>query len=222
MFKGLLIIMLIMFHNPANTQTHGGFEQYYYSGNKGASTIVPRVYYQSKKNWYGEVRYNYEEVATFSFNAGKTFSNDGNISYSITPTVGVVAGRLNGASMGMNTEVDYKNLFFSSESQYTFSAQSKYADFLFNWSELCYQATSHIYTGLALQLTHLYKTANTWEPGVMIAFSFNKFTFPLYAFSPANSKRYFVLGINWEWQRSKSESRKIEVPLVTKSGEPGI
>ena len=56
----------------------------------------------------------------------------------------------------------------------------------------------------------------------MIAFSFNKFTFPLYAFSPVNNKRYFVLGINWEWQRSKSETPKYEVPLVTKSGEPGI
>jgi hypothetical protein len=221
MSKGLLIIMLVMFYNKAVTQTHGGFEQLYYSGNKGTSTIVPRVYYQNKKNWYAEVRYNYEEAETFSFNAGKTFSKDGKISYSVTPIAGAVAGKLNGALLGVNSEVEYNKLFFSSESQYTFSSRSRYADFLFNWSELGYQATSRIYTGLALQLTRFYKMTNVWEPGIMVGFSFDKFTFPLYTFSPLTNKRYFVLGINWEWQRQKNNNKKYEIPLLAKAGGPG-
>lgn len=189
----------------ANTQTHAGVEQLYYSGNRSTSTIVPRIYYQTKKNWYAEVRYNNEESNTFSFNAGKTFSKDGLVSYSVTPVVGAAAGKLNGALVGINAEVGYKNLFFSSEYQNTFSLESRQSNFLFNWSELGYQATRGIYTGLALQLTREYKTTNVWEPGVMVGFSLKQFTFPLYAFNPINDKRYFVLGINWEWQRLKTE-----------------
>ena len=212
--------MLVMLYNKANTQSHGGFEQYYYSGNRGTSSIVPKVYYQSKNNWYGEVRYNYEELETFSVNIGKTFSKEGMISYSVTPIAGAMAGKLNGGSVGVNSELNYRNLFFSSESEYIFSTEGRNANFLFNWSELGYQVTGRIYTGLALQLTHVYKTANIWEPGIMVGFSFNKFTFPLYAFSPLTNKKYFVLGINWKWQHSKSESRS--TLLLTKAGEPAI
>jgi len=210
-----------MSFNKVNSQTHGGVEQYYYSGTHGTSAIVPRVYYQNKKNWYAEVRYNYDEIGTLSVNVGKAFSKKGAVSYTITPLAGVVAGRLNGGSLGVNAEAEYKNLFFSSESQYTFSSGSRYENFLFNWSELGYQVTSRIYTGLALQMTRAYKTANLFEPGIMAGFSFDKFTFPLYAFSPLTNKRYFVLGINWEWQRLKGEGRKLEAPLLTKAGEPG-
>jgi hypothetical protein len=211
-----------MLYSKANAQTHGGFEQYYYPGNKGTSTIVPRVYYQTKKKWYAEARYNYDESQTFAFNAGKTFSTTGRVSYSVTPVAGVVTGKLNGASLGVNSEIEYEKLFFSSESQYTFSSVGRNGDFLFNWSELGYQVTSKFYTGLALQLTRVYRTTNVWEPGVMTGFSFDKFTFPLYMFSPLNSKRYFVLGINWEWQHLKSDNKKIETPVLAKGGGAGI
>lgn len=207
----------MMAYGKAHSQTHCGIEQYYYSGNQGGSTIVPRVYYQNKKNWYAEVRYNYDELETFSFNAGKTFSKDGLISYSVTPLVGAVAGKFNGALLGMNAELNYKNLFFSSESQSTFSSENKQANFSSNWSELGYQATSNIYTGLALQLTRLYQTENAWEPGVMLGFSFNKFTFPVYAFNPLTDKKYFVVGINWQWQHSRRESTN--TPLLAKTEE---
>ncbi len=43
-------------------QQHAGFEQYYYTG-AGTSVIVPKLYYQNRRNWFGEVRYNYEELA---------------------------------------------------------------------------------------------------------------------------------------------------------------
>ena len=180
-----------MLYNIAISQTHGGIEQYYYAGDKGISTIVPKVYFQNKKKWYGEVRYNYDELETISFNVGKTFSKENILSYKITPIAGVMAGKLSGTSLGLNVELEYKKIFFSAESQYAFSADARNADFFFNWSELGYQVTNNIYTGLALQLTHLYKIRSTWEPGVLAGFSLNKWTFPLYIFNPISNNRYF-------------------------------
>ena len=207
MRKSFLMITFIIIYNMAQSQEHGGFEQYYYTGTD-VSTIVPRIYYTSPHNWYGEVRYNYEELQTVSFNAGKMFSVEKSLSYTITPFAGIVLGRLNGGTLGTNINIEYKSLFFSSESQYTFSVEKRRENFFFNWSELGYQLTGLVYTGLALQLTHPYEIKNNWEPGVMMGLTYKNWTFPLYAFNPAGNNRNFVLGINWEWKNGKSENIK--------------
>ncbi len=183
----------------ANCQEHGSFEQYYYARAGAASVIVPKISYQNRHNWFGEVRYNYEELQTISFNAGKMFSNSKTFSYSLAPYAGLVLGRLNGGSLGSKIDLGFKGLFFSSESQYTFSVNDKTENFFFMWSELGYQLTHLVYSGIALQLTHPFEIKNNWEPGVMVGFTYKSWTFPLYAFSPTNNNRNYVLGINWEW-----------------------
>lgn len=195
-------MILVMLHPIAYTQVHGGIEQYYYYSGSGPSTIVPRAYYQSTKNWYAEVRYNYEELETFSVNGGRTFSKEGRISYSVTPVAGLVFGRINGGSIGSNINAEYRDLFFSSELQYTFSIEDRAADFFFNWSELGYQVTGLVYAGFALQFTHPYETSNSLEPGVMVGFTFKNWSFPVYLFNPGSNNRNFVLGINWEWKHA--------------------
>lgn len=188
-----------------NCQEQVGFEQYYYTG-AGASVIVPRVYYQNRHNWFGEVRYNYEELQTVSFNAGKMFSNKKSLSYTFTPYAGLVLGRMNGGTIGSNINLEYSSLFFSSESQYTFSVNERAENFFFNWSELGYQITGLVYSGIALQLTHPFEIKNNWEPGIMLGFTYKSWTFPLYAFNPTNNKRNYVLGINWEWDHKNHKT----------------
>ena len=202
MRNSLLMITFIMPYSTVTSQVHGGFEQYYYTG-AGESVIVPKVYYESRQHWYGEVRYNYEESQTISFNAGKVFSNNKIFSYSITPFAGIVMGRLNGGTLGSNVKMEYNNFFFSSESQYTFSIEKSTENFFFNWSESGYQFTRLVYAGLALQLTHPYEIKNNWQPGVMMGLMYKSWTFPVYAFNPGSNHRSFVLGINWEWKYMK-------------------
>ncbi len=115
-----MILSFVLLNNIGFPQVHGGVQQYYYAGD-GPSSIVPKVYYQSRKNWYGEVRYNYEASQTISMNAGKMFSKKNEVSYSVTPVAGIVLGQLNGINTGANIDMDYKELFFSTEVEYTFS-----------------------------------------------------------------------------------------------------
>lgn len=197
------MITLIMSYNVVKCQSYGGFEQYYYTG-PGVSTIVPKVYYETSHHWYGEVRYNYEELQTVSFNAGKTFSQKKLLSYSFTPFAGIVLGRLTGGTIGLNLKMDYKSWFFSSESQYTFSHERRVEDFFFNWSECGYELSDFMYTGVALQLTHPFELKNNWQPGVMIGLTYRSWTLPVYAFNPAGNNPIFVVGINWEWKYAKA------------------
>jgi hypothetical protein len=133
MRSNILMITFMMIYNIVKSQVHGGFEQYYYTG-AGLPTIVPKAYYESPHHWYGEVRYNYEELQTVSFNAGKIFSNKKLLSYSITPFAGIVLGRLNGGTLGSNIKMEYKSLFFSAESQYTFSVEKRTENLFFKLS----------------------------------------------------------------------------------------
>ena len=199
------MILFIILPVAGNCQEHASLEQYYYTG-RGTSVIVPRVYYQNRNNWFGEVRYNYEELQTVSFNAGKMFSNKKAFSYSLTPYAGIVLGRMNGGTLGSNINIEYRNLFFSSESQYTFSVNERAENFIFNWSELGYQFTGLVYSGIALQLTHPFETKNNWEPGFMLGFTYKNWTFPFYAFNPTNNNRNYVLGINWEWDYENNKT----------------
>jgi hypothetical protein len=208
MHSSIIIILSVLMYGSARSQEKGGLEQYYYAG-VGNSSVVPKMYYQSTNNWHGEIRYNYEELQSISFNAGKEFSLYKRLGLTVTPMGGIVLGKLNGGSIGSNINLDYKKVFVSLESQFTFSVEKKSQNFFFNWSESGYQFSDLVYAGIALQVTHLYETKNSWQPGLMVGFCYKSWTFPLYAFDPVNNRRNYVVGINWEWAKEKSASKNL-------------
>ena len=208
MRSGIIIIMFVMICNNASSQQKGGMEQYYYTG-VGNSSVVPKLYYQSTNNWHGEVRYNYEELQTMSLNAGKEISLYKHLGLTVTPMGGIVLGKLNGGNIGSNLNLDYKKVFVSLESQFTFSMEKKSQNFFFNWSESGYQFSDLMYAGIALQVTHPYEIKNNWQPGLMVGFCYKNWTFPLYAFEPLNVNRNYVVGIHWEWVKEKSPGKSL-------------
>lgn len=171
-------------------------------------TFVPIVSFESPDKWYAEARYNYEELETVSFYVGKAFTgrisilsdirephgSKDKLSYSVTPLLGGVAGKYKGVSGGMNAVVEYRHIFFSTQSQYTI-AYYESGDFFFAWSELGYQPWSWLFVGVTTQHTYLYQSANLMvEPGGVIGFTIGQWNFPLYVFSPASDHHYFVIG----------------------------
>lgn len=189
-------------------QQRTGVEEFFYIGHDRPSTVVPRVWYQDNKGWYGEARLNYEEEQTVSLYGGKIFSRRDVVSFSFMPVAGLVWGQLKGGSLGANLTFDYRCFSFSSASQYTFSQQDPRSDFFFAWSELGAQVTESIYTGLALQQTRNFGEAVHWDPGLEIGFLIRGWTFPVYIFDPMGNNRHFVLGVTREWSRQQRPLRK--------------
>ncbi len=200
-----IMILLGLWHN-VTAQQHLGLEQYYYMGRYKTFNIVPVVYYQTDNNWYAEGRYNYEAINTLSLYAGKTFEKKDAFSYSGSPIVGVVLGQMNGGSAGINLEMDYKRFFFNTQSQFTFSVQQLRNNFFYSWSDLTYRFSESFSAGISLQQTKLYQINGAFERGFLIKPGFKSWTFPLYIFSPETNERYFVLGINYEWQKSSAKN----------------
>lgn len=200
------------------SQSTLSFEQYSFIGTGQPGLLAPVAHYESPHKWYAEARYNYEDVQTVSLYAGRTFAATNNFSWSLTPMIGGMAGKLNGGSVGLHAGCSYGKFNFSSESQYSVAASTRYDNFFYNWSELWYQPADWMYTGFALQHTRLYAASSLIDPGIMLGFSYHKWSFPLYSFNMFSERRYFVLGINWEWKHAGNRQKKPASLLYSSAG----
>jgi hypothetical protein len=198
----LLFTGTILLHFPAYTQWTGKAEAYKYIGTGVEGSLQPLVHIQTPGNWYGEMRYNYEEARTLSFYAGKTFAGGKSATYTITPIAGYSTGIFTGLSLAVNTDVEWKRFYFSAQSQYSISTETKDDNFLFSWSELGYSISDHFFTGFSLQYTRT--TGQTYlEPGIVTGLSFNNVEIPIYLFKPFQPGRYVVLGLSYEFTLGK-------------------
>ncbi len=208
MHKAYTILFFLAFFCDANAQQKLMLEQYSFIGGGATSMLAPVAHYETKHKWYAEARYNYEDINTFSLYAGRTFSAQRIFSWSLTPMIGGMAGKMKGGSFGLNSECSFKKFGFSSQAQYSLSAETEYDNFFYNWSELYYQPFDWVYTGIAVQHTRMYATNALVDPGVLLGFSYNQWSFPMYSFKPFAAERYFVVGINWEWNHTKTKPIK--------------
>jgi len=203
MSKLAFILVIQLLAGRLAGQSSAGYEQYNYLGQNRRNTVVPMIHFRDLKAWYAELRYNYEERETWSLNGGKQFSFGRELTMDLTPMVGMVFGLLSGASLGCNTELNYRHFFFSSQMQYTYAMPNRALSYLFNWSEAGIKPLSWLYAGVSIQHTQVYRTGALLEKGVMIGFVNRNFSFPVYYFSPFTAKQYWVAGILWEWKQKK-------------------
>jgi hypothetical protein len=203
----ILSIFMLATCACVHSQSKWMFENYNYIKQPGAASFVPMLHFETKNNWYGELRYNYEDVRTMSLLGGRTISGGKSISYTLTPMLGISAGQFTGITTAINVDAEWKNFYLSLESQFSKTLKKDRANFFFNWSELGYSISDHLFAGLALQYT-LEQDAVYTEPGFLAGFSFGNVSVPFYVFSPFRSDRYFVLGVNVEYSLKKKKNKK--------------
>src|SRR5687767_3853184 len=86
-----ILAILCMMSNPGSGQGKGGVENYNFLRQGESYIWMPVLHYQAKKGFYSELRYNYEELKTFSIFGGKTFTAANKV-IEITPMIGFSAG----------------------------------------------------------------------------------------------------------------------------------
>lgn len=200
----ITISCCILLSTNLAAQSKLGIENYYYPGTPGSNGVVPVVHFETNHAWRAELRYNYEDAATISLYAGKTFSSGKSLEWSISPMIGFSTGVFTGVSLATNIEAEWKNLYLSSQNQYSKSTKTGCDNFLFSWSEAGYNFSEAIFAGVAIQYTRS-AGHNNLEPGFVGGFSIGNMTVPLYAFSPFGSGRYFVAGVIYECHFKKKK-----------------
>jgi hypothetical protein len=211
----IFILTVLVFKNPSYGQAKANVEQYHYVGKGMPYVYMPVANFTTSGNWYAEARYNYDDLETFSMYVGKSFSGDKRLTYSLTPIVGAAMGRFNGISTGLNVDLEYDQFFFSSQSQYSVAtAKGKGSDdFFYSWSEAGIQPLSWLYAGASFQQTYT-AGERLLEPGVLLGFSFKRFSIPVYGFDLFNDQRYFIIGFTVSWEgKKKAGSNKQTKPV---------
>ena len=211
MRNSLMLAMVILSFNRTIAQAHGGFEQYFYAPKSGPAVLVPVVYYQTEHNWYFESHINYEQVHTYSVYIGKTFSENKEFSWSFTPMLGGLLGSLKGGIFGLNAEMNYKKLHFTSQSQYIFSFEKNKADFFYSWIELGYQVIRNTLIGFSIQNTMINPVNVKLETGLFIRLNVKKWNFPVYCFNSTSENRYWILGVAREFSFPVNKINKGEL-----------
>jgi hypothetical protein len=192
----LLMIACVWLHKTT-AQSHTGMDQYY-TMHGNSFSFTPMIWYQAKKGFCAEGRYNYEAPGAYALYAGKTFEFKSPVEYSFSTLAGVVMGKFKGGSVAFNADVAYKKISFSLQSQYTFSVQDKAMDFIYVWADMSYRLLPWLSAGLSIQQTSVCKTTVS-DKGIFVKFQHRSWAFPVYFFNPVDNKHYLVMGINYEW-----------------------
>ena len=215
MRKRLVLLLLLKLSesllHKVIAQSQLSLENYYSTGSNGPLAIMPIASYQTSKGFYAEGRYNYEELNTFSFYMGRSFSKESTFSYSISPIAGIVIGQFNGGSVGANISLGYKNFYLYSQPQYTFAVENSVNNYIYSWTDVTYSPLSWLSVGFSLQHTKPNQSKGFLENGLVLETAFKKFTFPIYIFNPQSKDRSIVLGANFELNFKKkkvSENKK--------------
>jgi hypothetical protein len=168
-----------------SAQSKLGVEYYHYL-NQSEGAAVPLVNFTTGRHWRGEVRYNYEDVHTLSLFAGRTIKGGEKLAYKFAPMIGYSFGRFKGMSLAANTDLEWKKIYFSSQTQYTRSTKGDGYHFFFNWSEAGYEVCEYF---------------------ILAGLSFGDLSIPFYAFRKADGEKYFILGLNYEFSlKSKKQN----------------
>jgi hypothetical protein len=199
-FAAMLLFLAVSFSLSAQSKL--GFEHYNYIRQSDNAVFVPMFHLQTKNNWYTELRYNYEDAETVSLFAGKTIEGGNKITYTLTPMAGFSIGLFTGVSAGINTEAEWGSFYLSAQSQYSIATKKDISSFFFNWSELGYSISDHVFAGVAMQYTHQEKEG-FFEPGLVAGINLKKVSFPIYLFNPFNRSYYFIIGLNYEYNLSR-------------------
>lgn len=202
LLPGLLLLSLTV-----TGQAKSGLENYNFLGRGQQYAWMPVFHYETTDGLYAEFRYNYEALNTFSMYGGKSFSGGRKLQFVITPMLGFSAGDFTGISVAANTEAEWSALYFSCQSQYSIATSPENADFLFNWAELGYMAGAHFFGGLAMQYT-VEQSSYELDPGVVGGVNFRNISIPLYVFKPFSKGRFFILGINFQYNIKKNRKDK--------------
>jgi hypothetical protein len=207
----VFMILLLAIHT-AHAQTQAGFEGYYYS--ETSSSLVPRVYLQNNSGWYAGASYNYVKDQTLSLSAGHTFSGQDSLSWSVTPSAGILIGGCRGSSAGAIATLDIRRFSFYTEEQYVMSTNKAKGNFLFSWTELGYHLTRYLLIGMALERANGPGTNGKYDPGVQLCISCKEWRFPIYFFSLLSTGRYVAMGISRDWRYGNATThvKATEIP----------
>ena len=186
-----------IFAQASDSSTHHkwlfNFESNFYL--TSPSFIAP-IFTVDKGNIHLEKRYNYESLKTGSIWFGYNFEGGDDFNYIITPMVGGLIGRIDGAAGGLEVTLNYFKFQLYSEMEYVFDFKSSSDNFFYNWTDLTYTPFNWLWAGLSAQRTKVIETNSDFQWGLFAGGGYNMFGLSFYFYNPATSDFYVIITLD--------------------------
>lgn len=161
--------------------------------------VIPQTWMYIN-DYYIEARYNYEDQKTVSLYFGKAFTIDKIAEYEITPMIGVVVGKTNGISPGLNFQLEYKRFSTFTQCQYTFDFNRSANSFFWNWSGFDISISKYIGVGGSVQVFEPNKGNGVYRAGPMLSFRQNSFSIEAYVYNFWQQKPIYSIGFEYQFK----------------------
>jgi hypothetical protein len=142
-----------------------------------------------------EARYNYEDQNTGSVWAGRTFSWEGEVGFTLGPMLGAVFGHVQGVAPGLELDVTWKILEFYVEAEYVFDVEGSDDSFFYAWSELTVSPVEWLALGIVAQRTRAYDTDVEVDRGLLVGFYVKQVSATVYVFNIDTDDPYVMIGV---------------------------
>jgi hypothetical protein len=164
----------------------------YYYAMRDQSDFASAVVAYNRDALHLEARYNYEERDAASAFIGWNFAGGGDLSYEVTPIVGLLFGSTHGVIPGVEASVAYGAFDASIEAEYVENTDEHGASYFYTWDELGWTPLHWLRVGLAGQRTRAIESSRELERGLFAQVMASKVHFGVYVFNPDLSSRYVV------------------------------
>jgi hypothetical protein len=143
-----------------------------------------------------EGRYNDEALQTASLWLGWNFAWGEKLTFTMTPMVGAVFGKLNGVAPGLEWALAWGPLELYSDSEVVIDFADVEQSYFYAWSELSIRPLEWLRAGLALQRTRVHAEPRAVSWGPVIGFSVWKVEVDTYWFNPGQTDaQYWAVSV---------------------------
>jgi hypothetical protein len=146
-----------------------------------------------------EARYNYEAQQTGSLWVGFNWSLGKKVQWDVTPMIGGVFGKVNGAAPGLELTATYKKLQFYSANEYIFDTGTSAGNFFYTWTQLTFSPVKWFNAGYVVQRTRAYETSLDIQRGILLGFTRKKTSFTAQIFNIGETDPTLVLSLGYSF-----------------------
>ena len=210
MTNKFILILTLLTYQKLGAQRSLGLEQYGCFSRGSSAVPVSRVWYKTSDGGYVEGRYNYDAGKTAGLSLGWAFSASpkGYGHWTVTPAIGLMAGRTSAVGLGMNIDWTSGRFEVSSIIQSPVTYPAGIRGFCYSWTELRLELFRQLVAGVAVQQEPAQgvglgqEPGNSWHPGLELAFVAGAWNIPLYVFDPFTKGTWLMAGVSREDRKS--------------------
>jgi len=158
-----------------------------------ASNTATLIGYADHKALHLEARYNYEDENAVSLFGGYRLDFGHQVSFGITPMLGVLIGPTNGLIPGLEVEIAWKKLDFYSESEYVLDLGDGDGHYFYTWAEMAISPLNHWRTGISVNRTRLYETELDLQRGAFVQYAFSRIRTGFHYFNPFTDEDFILV-----------------------------